>query len=685
MPLTIKELHDILGGELYDAKNKENNIINNFENWFPFIHNKNTAYISPNKKTWRRFGRSPNAKEGNEYIRKDKEDLGLIITEHYVSNMSYKIPQLVVKDSAQTLSNLAEKMRIQYKNPVIAITGSMGKSSTRMLISAGLKDYMPLQNRYNNNIRSAVYLLLCKLIRQPNFAVLEVSLNALNAVGNSSYLIKPNIAIVTGIGAAHMSTFKDILNIVEVKASIFDGLDSNGIAIINKDTLHSDILINRAKENTKNVITYSTSDSNATIYPKSIEYNKGFTDITVEFEGNEYTYRINSISNGMVENSLASFAALTQLNIPLQKALDNLITFKPFEKVLNLKEIKTSKFRVNLIDDTHNASLPAMINAIKAFDTQTKFFKGNKIIAIGKISDLGKHSRKLHLQLVNVLENSNADYILCMDDDLKGVVTRVKNKHITWYSNRFLMEQDLLYLCNNDSITLLKSSAGGTEFPKLAKDLSNNLLTYQKDNSNSSLFDGQSINGRSYIIVNNNDYKIIEQYNSENSSTIEGLGPIFNYLKGIDDNIKNETVTIGNWATNNNIYYEGKETSTYNLMKDMLNSPMYSPTYELSKYLFKNGLHRDEYIDSIIKKLDLSNSVAINLTGRHTIKERQSFTVNDLYSILKSYKDNLFKFSNKIIIGRKYKSGIIKGDKQSIIFTSYPSVKTIETLFHSKY
>ena len=49
MPLTIKELHDILG-ELYDAKNKENNIINNFENWFPFIHNKNTAYISPNKK-----------------------------------------------------------------------------------------------------------------------------------------------------------------------------------------------------------------------------------------------------------------------------------------------------------------------------------------------------------------------------------------------------------------------------------------------------------------------------------------------------------------------------------------------------------------------------------------------------------------------------------------------------------
>ena len=83
--------------------------------------------------------------------------------------MKFKTPQLVINDSANTLTKLAEEMRLQYKHPVVAITGSMGKSSTRMLISAGLKDYYPLQNRFNNNIRSAVYLLLCKMIRQPNF------------------------------------------------------------------------------------------------------------------------------------------------------------------------------------------------------------------------------------------------------------------------------------------------------------------------------------------------------------------------------------------------------------------------------------------------------------------------------------------------------------------------------------
>lgn len=174
----------------------------------------------------------------------------------------------------------------------------------------------------------------------------------------------------------------------------------------------------------------------------------------------------------MVENSLATFATLSHLDIPLERTLENLNTFKPFEKVLNLKEVETPNYNVNLIDDTHNASLPAMINAIKAFNTQTKFFKGNIIIAIGQISDLGKHSKSLHLQLVDVLENSNADYILCMDDALKCVVTGVKNKNITWYSNRHLLEKDLLYLNKPDSLISIKIINRWYRISKISKRIS---------------------------------------------------------------------------------------------------------------------------------------------------------------------------------------------------------------------
>ena len=101
-----------------------------------------------------------------------------------------------------------------------------------------------------------------------------------------------------------------------------------------------------------------------------------------------------------------------------------------------MKPIKTLSHNVTLIDDTHNASLPAMINAIHAFNSQTQFFTGHKIIALGKINDLGHKSTEVHAELVDVLNHSNADYILCLDNDLRPVVNKVRNKHIIWYPNK---------------------------------------------------------------------------------------------------------------------------------------------------------------------------------------------------------------------------------------------------------
>ena len=144
-----------------------------------------------------------------------------------------------------------------------------------------------------------------------------------------------------------------------------------------------------------------------------------------------------------------------------------------FLKILALKEIHAKTHKLTLLDDTHNASLPAMINAIRAFNSQTRFYTGNKIIAIGKISDLGHKSSETHLQLVDELESCNADYILCKDIELRQVVNKVRNKNIIWYPNKELLINDLKYLCNEYSLTLLKSSVTGTDFPEIAKSLPN--------------------------------------------------------------------------------------------------------------------------------------------------------------------------------------------------------------------
>lgn len=151
-----------------------------------------------------------------------------MITDEFISDLDQSIPQIVVEDAIEAMQTMGKCFRKNYNNPVIGITGSMGKSSTRMMIGEALKDYEILQNRGNANTRVPLLLNLCKLIKNPDFAIFEISINALNNKGNLSLIIKPNIAVVTGIGEAHLSTIEGTQEIAEFKSRIFVG-QSKGV------------------------------------------------------------------------------------------------------------------------------------------------------------------------------------------------------------------------------------------------------------------------------------------------------------------------------------------------------------------------------------------------------------------------------------------------------------------------
>ncbi|SCT00600.1 Mur ligase family protein [Staphylococcus caeli] len=669
--MQIKVITEIIDGTLIDGLEHENNEIKDFETVYKFVKNKQTAYFSPNKTTWwKELGRNKNAPDGNDLIDRNNGEIGLIITENYINDLKYKIPQIIVTDSVRALKMLAVHIRNQYKNPLIAITGSMGKSSTRLLISALLQNFHVLENRGNNNVRAAIYANMLKLIQQPDFAVIETSLNAINNKENTAINLKPDIAIVTGIGAAHFSTINSIKQIAELKARIFKGLNSNGVAIINADTMYADYLKEEALKQTTQVQFYSKSKETASdINVTQISYHKGHIEFSLNDVQDPSIYKINTISEGMISNSLAAIAVLKTLKIPINK--NYLASFKPFSKILAMKAVHTPTHSLTLLDDTHNASLPAMLNAIAAFNSQTQFFTGNKIIAIGKINDLGHKSREIHNELVDVLTQSNADYILCLDDDLRPVVNKVKHKHITWYPDKDLLLHDLKFLCNKDSLTLLKSSSGGTEFPEIAKKLPMELQRFSINKHVNDLFAVMSELGKSYVIVDNKTNAILESYNTQSSMTIEGMGPLLYYLKCMDEKLDDYNVEMQEWPTNNKHYCTGKRVTLYELLESMTSSPHPSEIYELSNQLFKTFSDRKHFIQEKIKSLRLNQTIATNLTGRFRIKERQSYTVYDLLNIYQHYKYDLFRFNNSFILGLNYKSGFIRGETTTIIFTSY--------------
>lgn len=392
----------------------------------------------------------------------------------------------------------------------------------------------------------------------------------------------------------------------------------------------------------------------------------------------EYTYLLNSFSTGMIQNSVAALAVIDRLKLDVDNKMTNLVTFKAFNKVLELKEIVNSNQKVTLMDDTHNASLPAMINAIEAFNKQSQFYKGRKIIALGQISDLGDHTEEVHQQLVSVLETSNADIILLTDDPMRKVMRQIKHPCTTWYKNSILLKEDLLHLADDDSFILLKSSVTGTPFPKMVSTLPSAF----KENKNEGIRDFKSYlikKGESYALIC--DGKVIESKNWVDSQTIEGLAPVIYYILAKTQLLPSSTV-LKKWPTNDKKFKEGITIKTEELVESMKYKPHPSQIYQLSNLLFKNEQEREAAVTAFISQYELNPYASVNLTGRFRKKERQRFGIDDLYKILLKNQTLLFQTGPEFMFGDQAIHGFKKTEQGVWIFSSIKSSKRLEQILN---
>lgn len=665
---TGQDISKILAPLIIEEHLTRNKVVSDFEIDLINVKDDFTALFNISEGTWLKWFDFKKTKTSQFHaLSTYKRELCLVITDEVLPD-NYKGDFIRVENTFEAMYKLSAYFREEYTNPLIAITGSYGKSSTRMMLEAALEDFTVLHNIGNANMRVPTLLNLCKLIKKPDFALFEVSLNALNNKGNMAKLIKPDIAIVTGIGEAHLSTIKSTKEIAEFKSRIFEGMSNEGVVIINANAPHYLLIKEKAKKFTQNISLYSIKDkdNHSTLKVMSIEYLKGKTRVSISINGDSFTYTLNCLSQGMVSNSVGAIYAAYHLNLNIAQVLQKLCHFNPLSRVLEMKEISYNDSIYTLIDDTHNASLPAMINAIKTFNQQAQFFEGRKIIALGKINDLGDNSKTIHMQLVPFLEESSADFILCMDEELKPVVNRVKGKSITWYNDEELLAHDLCSLLSSGSLTLLKSSVTGTSFPKVAQKLP--VMINEGKASHREVFHTKNPR-RSLTLISDKPKKNELQFS--NFESIEGIAPLFYYIYAMSANISNRPLKFLKWPTNNSTYYEGKVIMLYDLIKYMIVKPHPSLVYQLAHELFDNEKMRIEQIQKFIRKYNLSPSSIINVTGRFMFKERHQFTHKDLYNIYINFEEILFKENNTIYFGYDAIHGITRFDNGILIFTSY--------------
>ena len=394
--------------------------------------------------------------DGNDFYKEaiDKGASCLILSKEPEEDLE-DVTVVIVKDTLECLQKLASYKRSLYDIPVIAVTGSVGKTSTKDIIysvvSQKYKTHRTIGN-YNNHL--GVPLTILGLPDDAQVLVVEMGMNHFGELSLLSSIAKPTIAVITNVGTAHIGNLGSREGIRKAKLEISDGLVGSHV-IINQD---DDMLVGvldelRVKYDVSTVSidgdsTYRAVNLESDVFSSKFDIEGSVNDIQVNVGGKAYVY-----------NSLVAYAVGKCLDIDGDDIKKGILEFKLSSSRL---EKKITKKGTILIDDTYNANYDSMTSSIELLG---KVRDKRKIVILGDMLELGQYTDKMHINLGDVVVGNDIDILITIGQYSKLIGKRVKElgmKEENIYS--FEKEKDcysfLDELFSDNDIVLLKGSHG---------------------------------------------------------------------------------------------------------------------------------------------------------------------------------------------------------------------------------
>ncbi len=439
------------------------------------------------KKIRMKSGQTPS--QLKKFLGDIQQCIGLLITEQPIEEFKHSIPQLIVHNTWEIYKKIAELHRSAFQNPVIAITGSVGKSTTRLLTCALIESQnkqVLTNDKFGSNVRTIIPQLLTELSNQ-DAAVLEVAINALTNFdsGPITPIISPYISIITQVGGAHLADLQNtsdpLLELAKRKGNIFKGMTPGGIAILNADMDFRifKFLRNKATELGLFVLTYSLDNKLADAFVYQKEFSRNHTIVYTSILDEEIKLKLNMPTDGVISDLLAALLVYKKMRLPSNNLFNVLENFKSLDDELELFEIHNNGDLYTMVDDTHGSTILSAINTTSFFTQKGPFYKGSKVLIMETGEDLGTDAENLNLSLLPYIMNSNIDLFIGYGDaPIKSLVAglQAQNFDALWVPKL----DDLFPILEqqpDDSIIFVKSRDGRKEkyksdlwtFPKLVK------------------------------------------------------------------------------------------------------------------------------------------------------------------------------------------------------------------------
>ncbi len=372
-----------------------------------------------------------------------------------IENRGEKPFSLLIPNTLAGLQEVAAWWRKQFDIPVIGITGSVGKSSTKETL-AGILDakFNVLKNQANLNNEIGLPLTLLSLNDNHQVAVLEMGFYVPGEIELLCQIALPKIGIITNIGTVHAERAGDIETIARGKSELVQALPSNGLAVLNYDDIHVRAM---AKNSSAKVISYGLH-SEATLWADEIE-SLGLDGIrfNVHFEGKSHKLSSRLLGTHSIYNLLASFAVALELGMSwdeIERALQT-------EDILQRVRVFEHKSGAQIIDDSYNASPTSTIAALDLLES----LNGFKIAVLGDMLELGKYETEGH-QKVGRKAAEVADQIVLIGPRSKITAEAIyshassANLPVSWFYSSTEAAEFLQSLLSAGQTVLIKGSHG---------------------------------------------------------------------------------------------------------------------------------------------------------------------------------------------------------------------------------
>ncbi len=346
-----------------------------------------------------------------------------------------------VENTVKALQKLAKYKRSMYDIPVVGITGSVGKTSTKDIIASVLsKKYKVLKTEGNLNNEIGMPLTILKL-KNHSALVLEMGTDKFGDISLLTDIAKPTICVFTIIGTSHIANFKSRENILKGKMEMLEGIRKGGTIVLNND---NDLLSKWYLENSKkylengyNIITYGI-DRNSKYIAKNIVLNEFESKYIIDVNGKNYEVNVPIGGKHFIYNSLAAISVGLDLGININEVIEGIKEFKLTKMRMDIIKFKNN---IIVINDTYNASLDSMKSGLEYL---SKIGNYTKIAILGDMLELGDFTEDLHRQVGKFVYENKIDKLVTVGNNSEFIAKEAKSCG---------MNEENIYVCktNNDA------------------------------------------------------------------------------------------------------------------------------------------------------------------------------------------------------------------------------------------